>query len=98
MLSYYSYYLFRFLIKIVLFKYRGLIITFDKLIVGELSGFHSFNIIPFQSIWEFTKLMFSGYFLRGFNNIVGNVFVFAPLGYFIPLLYKKGQLCKRQCL
>ena len=82
------------LIKIVLFKYRGLIITFDKLIAGELSGFHSFNIIPFQSIWEFKKLMFSGYFTRGFNNIVGNVFVFAPFGYFIPLLHKKCQKWK----
>ena len=29
---------------------RVLITTFDNLIDGELSGFHSFNIIPFQSI------------------------------------------------
>ncbi len=55
---------------------------------------HSFNIIPFQSIWEFTKLMFSGYFSRGFNNIVGNVFVFAPFGYFISLLHKKCRKLK----
>lgn len=82
------------LIKIVLFKYRGLIATFDNLISGELSGFRSYNIIPFQSIWEFTKLMVSGYFSRGFNNIVGNIFVFFPFGYFIPLLYKKCQNVK----
>ena len=79
------------LIKIILFKYRGLISTFNSLFAGELSGFHSFNIIPFRSILEFTKLMFSGYFSRGFNNIIGNIFVFAPFGYFIPLLYKKCQ-------
>lgn len=83
------------LIKIVLFKYRGLTKTVNKLIAGELSsGFHSFNIIPFQSIWEFTKLMFSGKFFRGFNNTAGNVFVFAPFGYFIPLLYKKCRKLK----
>lgn len=68
--------------------------TFDKLITGELDGFRSYNVIPFQSIWEFTKLMFSGYFLRGFNNIIGNIFVFAPFGYFVPLLYKKCQKAK----
>ena len=79
------------LVKIILFKYRGLISTFDSLFAGELSGFHSFNIIPFQSILEFTKLMFSGYFSRGFINIIGNILVFAPFGYFIPLLYKKFQ-------
>lgn len=82
------------LIKIVLFKYRGLLATFDKLITGELDGFRSYNVIPFQSIWEFTKLMFSGHFSRGFNNIIGNIFVFAPFGYFVPLLHKKCQKAK----
>ena len=82
------------LIKIVLFKYRGLVATCENLIAGELSGFHSYNIIPFQAILEFTKMMFSGHFSRGFNNIVGNVFVFAPFGYFIPLIYKKCQNIK----
>ena len=83
-----------FLIKIVLFKYKGLISTFESLIAGELSGFHSYNIIPFQAILEFVKLMFGGHFSRGFNNIVGNVFVFVPFGYFIPLLYKKCKNVK----
>ncbi len=82
------------LIKIVLFKYRGFLTTFDKLITGELDGFRSYNVIPFQSIWEFTKLMFSGHFSRGFNNIIGNIFVFAPFGYFVPLLHKKCQKAK----
>ncbi|MDE6531543.1 MAG: VanZ family protein, partial [Lachnospiraceae bacterium] len=79
---------------IVLFKYSGFITFFNNLIKRELSGFHSYNIIPFQSIWEFTKLMFSGNFSRGFNNIIGNVFVFAPFGYFLPLLYKKCRKWK----
>lgn len=83
-----------FLIKIILFKYKGLITTFDNLMTGELSGFRSFNIIPFRSIWEFGKLMFRGYFSRGFNNIIGNIFVFAPFGYLIPFLYKKCEKWK----
>lgn len=85
---------FMFLIKIILFKYRGFFPFFNNLMKGELSGFHSYNIIPFQSILAFTKLMFSGNFSRGFNNIVGNVFVFAPFGYFLPLLYKKCRKWK----
>lgn len=83
-----------FLIKIILFKYRGLVPTLNMFIAGELSGFHSYNIIPFQSILEFTKLMFNGYFSRGFNNIIGNILVFAPFGYFLPLLYKKCRKWK----
>lgn len=89
---------FIFLIKIVLFKYKGLITTFDQLFAGELKGFHSYSIIPFQSICEFTKMMFSGNFFRGFNNIVGNVFVFAPFGYFLPLLYEKCSKWKNVAL
>lgn len=87
------------LIMIILFKYRGLTKTVNILIAGELSSrYHSFNIIPFQSIWEFTKLMFSGYFSRGFNNIIGNIFVFAPFGYFMPLLYKNCRKLKTVAL
>lgn len=41
---------------------------------------------------EFAKMIFNGNFTRGFNNIIGNIFVFAPLGYFLPLLFSK---CKR---
>ncbi len=85
---------FMFLIKIILFKYSGFFTSFNHLLKGELSGFHSYNLIPFQSIWEFTKLMFNGNFSRGFNNIVGNIFVFIPFGYFLPLLYVKCRKWK----
>lgn len=82
---------FIFLLKIILFKYKSLPATFDQLMTGDLHGFRSYNLIPFQSIHDFTKLMFQGQFLRGFHNVVGNVFVFVPLGYFLPLLCKKFQ-------
>ncbi len=38
--------------------------------------------------------MFGGSFSRGFNNIVGNIFVFVPFGYFLPLLYVKCRKWK----
>ncbi len=77
------------LVKIVLFKYSGFLTALDKLITGKLNGFRSYNLIPFQSIREFVKLMFRGYVSRGFNNLVGNILIFAPFGYFVPLLYKR---------
>lgn len=83
-----------FLVKIVLFKYSGMIAIINKFISSELNGFRSLNLIPFNSIWEFTKIMFSENFFRGFNNIIGNVLIFAPLGYFLPLLFKKCKNIK----
>lgn len=79
------------LLKIILFKYKSLPDTFNQLMTGNLYGFRSYNLIPFRSIQDFTKLMFQGQFSRGFNNVVGNVFIFVPLGYFLPLLCKKFQ-------
>ncbi len=84
-----------FLTKIILFKYRGFAATLHGILAGGLSGFRSYNIVPFRSILEFAKLMLDGYFSRSFDNLVGNILVFAPLGYFLPLLHKKCRDWKR---
>lgn len=81
-----------FLMKIVLFKYTGLVDVVKGIATGNLNGFRSINLIPLSSIIEFAKIILEGNFTRGFNNIIGNIFVFAPLGYFLPLLFNK---CKR---
>ena len=81
-----------FLIKIVLFKYTGLVDVAKGIATRNLNGFRSINLIPLTSIIEFAKIILEGNFTRGFNNIIGNIFVFAPLGYFLPLLFNK---CKR---
>lgn len=81
-----------FLMKIVLFKYTGLVDVVEGISTGNLNGFRSINLIPLSSIIEFAKIILEGNFTRGFNNIIGNIFVFAPLGYFLPLLFNK---CKR---
>lgn len=81
-----------FLMKIVLFKYTGLVDVVKGIATGNLNGFRAINLIPLSSIIEFAKIILEGNFTRGFNNIIGNIFVFAPLGYFLPLLFNK---CKR---
>lgn len=83
---------FLFLMKIVLFKYIGFFTVVRKIATGHISGFRTLNLIPLASVTEFANLILSGNFTRGFNNIFGNILVFAPMGYFLPLLFKK---CKR---
>ncbi len=79
------------LTKIVLFKYSNLMHVIKDIFKGELSGFRSVNIIPLKSIIDFIKIISEGYFTRGFNNIIGNILVFVPLGYFLPMLFKKTE-------
>lgn len=80
---------FLFLIKIILFKYISLGGLVEQIVSGNLNGFRSINLIPLNSIIEFAKTLSGGDFFRGFNNIVGNMFVFAPLGWFLPMLIPK---------
>ena len=79
------------LTKIVLFKYSSSNHIIEKIFKGELNGFRSINIIPLNSIISFIKLITEGYFTRGFNNLIGNILVFSPLGYFLPMLFKKTK-------
>ena len=80
------------LMKIVLFKYSDLVDVVKGIATGNLNGFRSINLIPLTSIIEFAKIILEGNFAKGFNNIIGNIFIFAPLGYFLPLLFIK---CKK---
>ncbi len=78
-----------FLLKIVLFKYKGLGVFLRQLGTGEWKGFRSYNSVPFRSILESIKMIFHGQFSRGLANMAGNIFLFVPLGYFLPLLEKR---------
>ncbi len=86
------------LIKILLFKYVSIISLFKNIFSNSLDGFKSINLIPFKSIFEFVKMIFTKNFLRGFNNLIGNVLIFAPLGYFLPLLFKNFKKLKNTIL
>lgn len=81
------------LMKIILFKYIGVIPLFERIINGDLEGFRALNLIPFQSFMEFGKMLVSREFSRGFINLAGNMLVFAPFGWFLPLLFERcGKL------
>ncbi len=73
------------LIKIILFKTN----SFIDLLKGNTStGYRSSNLIPFKTIVTFFNMKdFS--FLRAFSNTVGNIAIFLPLGYLLPILIKK---------
>lgn len=73
------------LVKIILFKTN----SFTDLLKGNISaGYRSANLIPFQTITNFIKMKdFSS--LRAFSNTVGNIAVFLPLGYLLPILTRK---------
>ncbi len=52
------------------------------------SGYWGVNIFPLRTIKSYLK--YSGFF-HSFLNIVGNILIFVPLGFFIPTLYKRFQ-------
>ena len=74
-----------FLLKIVIFKYYSIA---DVLNLKSDSMFRSLNIVPFQTVKDFIN---SGgeNFLWAFSNILGNIAIFMPLGYLLPLLFLK---------
>lgn len=69
------------LLKIILFKNVNL----EQFLSGNIGGYHAYNLIPFLTIHDFIS-MGSISFGRVFSNIFGNILVFMPLGYFLPLL------------
>lgn len=83
-----------FLMKIILFKYTGIGRLVEEIVNGNLEGFRSFNFIPFCTFQEFGNMMANGEFYRGFVNLAGNIVVFIPLGYFLPLLFGKYRNIK----
>lgn len=79
------------LFKIVLFKYT----SFSEILKGNLSfNFRSANLIPFKTISDFMEMKDRN-LLRAFANIFGNIGVFAPIGYLLPLLFNKFNKVKK---
>lgn len=56
-------------------------------------GFHNLNLIPFATLKLYTDLLQNSkdpFLLRhAFINLVGNVVMFVPLGYFLPALWPR---------
>lgn len=74
-----------FLLKIVLFKTS----SFIDILNGNLSaGYRSANLIPFKTIVDFFKL--EGFsVLRIVSNTFGNIAIFMPMGYLMPIIFKR---------
>ena len=86
------------LFKIILFKYFSPINTLKIIFSGGENGFRSLNLKPFTIFADFGEIMQSGQILRGIANTFGNVCVFAPLGYFLPLLFRSFHKTHRVLL
>lgn len=83
------------LTKIILFKYINIIDLFENIFNNDLNGFRSLNFIPFQTLKEFILTITNGNISRGIINLLGNILVFAPMGWFIPLLFPKHRQLKK---
>ncbi|MDL2323905.1 VanZ family protein [Ruminococcaceae bacterium OttesenSCG-928-A16] len=46
------------------------------------------NLIPFKSNWQFVT---SNNWEHAFLNLAGNVLIFSPIGFFLPLLWQRWQ-------
>ncbi|GAA0696431.1 hypothetical protein GCM10008904_00410 [Paraclostridium ghonii] len=74
------------LIKIILFKTN----SFIDLLKGNTSaGYRGANLMPFKTIFTFFDTTKHFSFLRAISNTLGNIAIFLPLGYLLPILTKK---------
>lgn len=57
----------------------------------------SLNLIPFKTVFIFVKGFFDGSIRKdvALVNLLGNLFAFVPLAFFLPLLFKKLKSFKR---
>lgn len=76
------------LIKIVLLRDTSLS-SLPEHFAADYQGFHSLNLVPFQTFRTFASMLSSGNFLWAVSNIAGNALIFLPYGYLLSLLGKK---------
>lgn len=56
---------------------------------SDTATVHKTNLIPFYMIWTtYSKAMAGGTPQLFLSNFLGNILLFAPIGFFIPLLWK----------
>lgn len=80
-----------FLILFVVLKFDGsferIISLHNSIIENEKDGIRNINLIPFRSISPYLKNITEPY---AFKNIIANILVFMPLGFFISNKYFKN--------
>lgn len=73
--------------KMPFYKMQEIVNTWTREVIWE--GMGSANFTPFRTIKMYCKYWGRG--LHSFENLVGNVVAFIPLGYLLPRIYKRAQ-------
>lgn len=76
------------ILQIILFIYYA-VFLFNLVLFARYNNLNSYNLVPFYSIMEILK---NGSIYTIIINILGNIFVFMPLEYFIIELFKVKKL------
>lgn len=74
------------LFKITIFRYPNMIYNF---LDGYSYGARNLNTNIFETIDRYFTFMSNGGFLIGLSNLLGNVILFIPLGFMVPVLFPK---------
>lgn len=72
------------LFKIILFKTVSI-----QQLFGTYTKRRSLNLIPFKTITEYIVDYKQLGIFNGVSNVMGNIIVFIPLGYMVPMIFKK---------
>ena len=78
-------------IKLIIFKYpmdqlRAIAATWRKDVI--LEGLDTANFTPFKTIRMYIDY---AYMLNSFENLVGNIVIFVPFGFLLPMVQKGGR-------
>ncbi|NLG04479.1 MAG: VanZ family protein [Clostridia bacterium] len=82
-----------FLFLVVAVKFTGnnidnIIARWNIISSGREAGERNLNLIPFSTIRPYLKHFSRSY---AYTNIVGNLIVFIPIGYLVPVVYQKRK-------
>jgi len=74
------------LVKITLIKGTTLFRIVQNLQAGR-APLQAINLVPFQTIRDYIQFSSEMRFLRWFSNLAGNLFIFVPMGFYLPILF-----------
>ncbi len=87
-----------FILKVIIFKFsyaqmQEIVNGWRKDIIWE--GLSTANFIPLKTIKMYIRYYSSLPNIHSFENLFGNIFVFAPFGFMLPMVYRK---CRNVCI
>jgi glycopeptide antibiotics resistance protein len=74
------------LLIFVVVKFNGSIDRIISIKENRSAGYWNYNLIPFRSMTRYLKNITDSY---AYNNILGNIIPFGPLGFLIPIFLKE---------